>query len=516
MIGKEQAVGDRKRKAKYRRLGHLVALPLLTLLLAFALLGLLSGTPGKAVSASPAAPAAPARVAAMDSEFGEAAIAAAAPQPQQAMTTSLTLEVVNARTEPRAFGGAGVVEGEVITSPYEFLISVDNTGDPFDSTHCFAYTDPPTNTIRDPLYPDECDWPGVRTVPGWAPVYTQGDQDDLNETVGIDLPPGDYLISVMADGYKVDGEHFTVPLPEPGLITVAVHPLPLPPAQMVIKVFDDRAMTNGQYDAPVEAGLEGFRAILNDIAGEITTDVFGNPICSEYERDGNGDIIYDGDGNPIPIPGSGGECLSDADGNITIPFIGPMRYDVLMVPPDGTDWIQTTTLEGSHGWDTWLQEAGTGLDNEFLIAAEPFPWTIFGFVHPTDTLTTTAPENGSVSGVIMASSTYIPSQDGLPHMGDIWGGLMGTKLERPIAYPLIALNDLQNGDQAVWVGRGEADGSFNIPDVPPGDYFLSYWDEKQHYILDWVQLTVSPGEETDVGVRTMVGWFAEWSGHVFL
>ncbi len=200
----------------------------------------------------------------------------------------------------------------------------------------------------------------------------------------------------------------------------------------------------------------------------------------------------------------------------SFPSIGTMRFDVLVVPPDGEEWSQTTTLEGSLGWDTWLQEAGTGLDNEFVVAAEPFPWTIFGYVAPTDTLTTTAPENGSISGVIMASSSYLPSDGGLPHMGDIWGGLMGTKLERPIAYPWIALNDLQNGDTAVWVGRGDVNGAFSIPNVPPGNYLISYWDEKHHFILDWVQLTVAPGMETDVGVRTMVGWFAEWYGHVFL
>ncbi|MDF1515634.1 MAG: hypothetical protein P1S60_17630 [Anaerolineae bacterium] len=190
---------------------------------------------------------------------------------------------------------------------------------------------------------------------------------------GIELPPGRYLISVMADGYKVDGEHFIVPLEEPGLLTVEAHPLPLPPAQMVVKIFNDRVMTNGQYDGPAEDDLEGFRVLIHDIAGEITTDLFGNPLCSEYERDINGDIIFDVDGNPIPILGTGGECLSDANGEVTIPFIGPMRYDVLVVPPDGTQWIQTMTLEGSLGWDTWLQEAGTGLDNEFVIAAEPFP-----------------------------------------------------------------------------------------------------------------------------------------------
>jgi hypothetical protein len=137
----------------------------------------------------------------------------------------------------------------------------------------------------------------VRTVPGWAPVFTQGNQDDLNESVGIDLPPGKYLISVMADGYKVDGEHFTVPLEEPGLITVQAQPLPLPTAQMVIEVFEDISMTNGQFDAPAEHGLAGFRVLLNDIAGEITVDIFGNPICSEYERDANGELILDAEGN---------------------------------------------------------------------------------------------------------------------------------------------------------------------------------------------------------------------------
>jgi hypothetical protein len=432
-------------------------------------------------------------------------------------TTTITLRVVNARDVP----DAGLVAGEPISANYKFLINEDNAGDPFDTTDCFAYTDPPTNTIRNPNYPDGCDWPGVRTNPGWSPIYTQGDQDGLNEGTGIDLPAGKYLISVMADGYKVGGEHITVPLPDPGLVEVAVHPLPLPPAEMVIKVFHDRSMTNGQFDAPVEDSqcpgvncMAGFRASINDIAGEITADLFGNPICTIYQKDGNGDVVPDGEGNPI-IDTIGGECLSDETGTITIPNIGPLRYDVLVIPPDGETWIQTTTLEGSQGWDTWLQEAGTGLDNEFIIAAEPFPWTIFGFVAPTNTLTI-EPDTGTIRGVIMAISSYSPSQGGLPHQGDIWGGLMGVKIERPIAHPWLALNDLQNGDTAVWVGQGNADGSFEIPNVPPGDYFLSYWDEKQHFILDWVQVTVQSNEVTDVGVRTMTSWFAEFYGTVFL
>lgn len=262
-----------------------------------------------------------------------------ATQAQIAQTETLTLRVVSARTEARA----GVVEGDPVTE-YNFQIVEDNTGDPFDDTDCWAYLDPPANTIRNPNYPDGCDWPGVHTTPGWAPIVTQGNQTHLNETTGITLPPGKYLISVLADGYKVDGEHFTVPLPDPGLIEVGVHPLPLPPSSMIIQVFNDNAMTNSQFDAPVEqpepgpTSMAGFRVSLNDIAGEITTDLFGNPLCTEYETDPiTGEVLVDGDGMPLAITKIGGECLSDDYGIINIPNIGPIRYDVLVTPPDGTD-----------------------------------------------------------------------------------------------------------------------------------------------------------------------------------
>ena len=103
-------------------------------------------------------------------------------------TNTLTLRVVNARSVP----DDGLVKGEPIAAPYEFQIVVDNTGDPSDPSFpdCSAYLDPPNNTIVNTAYPDSCDWPGVREIPGWAPIYTQGTQDDLTETTGIVLPPG--------------------------------------------------------------------------------------------------------------------------------------------------------------------------------------------------------------------------------------------------------------------------------------------------------------------------------------
>ena len=123
-------------------------------------------------------------------------------------------------------------------------------------------------------------------MPGWAPVYTQGDESMLSETIPLTLPPGKYLISVQSDGFKMDGEHFTVPMEDPdgdgfGEVLVEMHPFPLPPATMVIQVFNDVEMTNGQFDVPSEVydpalpaseptgtnyPMAGFRASINDIA----------------------------------------------------------------------------------------------------------------------------------------------------------------------------------------------------------------------------------------------------------
>ncbi|MCA9874184.1 MAG: IPT/TIG domain-containing protein [Anaerolineales bacterium] len=407
----------------------------------------------------------------------------------------LHLRVESARTE------SPVAAGDEITQ-YKYLINVDNTGDPTQARNAGCSAD-------DPNYPDSCDWPSIREVPGAAPIYTQGNQDDFNgvNLSGITLPPGKYLVSVIANGFKIDGAHFTVPLPDVDAnganVVVGMQPDPLPTATMRIKVFEDISPVNGQFDAPAESGLEGFHATINDTAGEITVDVFGNPLCT----------TYDADMNPTGIETYG--CIySDANGDIVIPNLGPLRYDVVVVRPDGTDWIETTTLEGSPSWDTWLQEGGTGLDNEFVVAGEPFPWTIFGFVHPMDQLNNTA-VTGGVSGTIVGASVYLPQQNALPYYGDIWNGFNGAKVTGPIEDAWVALSDLQNGDTAVYVAKANPDGTFLIENVPDGNYQFTWWDEKIHYIMDWIQVTVSNGQIYDMGTPFLTGWFTKVDGYVF-
>ncbi|MFN2168915.1 MAG: hypothetical protein ACK2U9_21990, partial [Anaerolineae bacterium] len=98
-----------------------------TVLALILILAMMLPLPATALQAQPAA----------SPGIGQAAVKApiqtAALAQAPAQTNTITLEVISARTEPRAFDGAGVFKGDPVTN-YEFLINVDNTGDPFDTT----------------------------------------------------------------------------------------------------------------------------------------------------------------------------------------------------------------------------------------------------------------------------------------------------------------------------------------------------------------------------------------------
>ncbi len=129
-----------------------------------------------------------------------------------------------------------------------------------------------------------------------------------------------------------------------------------------------------------------------------------------------------------------------------------------MVPPTGQSWVQTTTLEGNHDWDAWVMEGATGLDTEFVVAGEPFPATIFGYVPgPTTSLLERPPDATSVrgrrdrhdQGRRRRHGHLRPARRAACLPGTIWGGLCGAKIDHPIDKPWIALSDLDRGDTAV-------------------------------------------------------------------
>ena len=66
-----------------------------------------------------------------------------------------------------------------------------------------------------------------------------------------------------------------------------------------------------------------------------------------------------------------------------------------------------------------------------------------------------------------------------------------------------------------WVGRGDANGNFDIAGVPDGNYTLAWWDEPQDYNLNFINVTVSGGETVQMGQLPLNGWWTEYTGHVF-
>lgn len=465
-------------------------------------------------------------------------------------TNTIALTVSSARDEP--YWGAplgsgtypGIAEGDPI-SDYKFIINVDNAGDTdpaLRDTVCSALL---PNGDPNPAYPEDCTWPSI-IIESSSPIVTQGDNNDLSTINTLTLPDGDYVISVVSDDFKIDGQWFTLPMSEDaegsGVATVDVvlQPYPLPASTIRIKVFEDTALPNSAPDIPAEGlangdpqenTMAGFNGHVGDWGGEVTTDIFGNPLCTEYKTAAQADTAagevagpYDYaylDGAPVPLPGTGGECLSDELGNIVIPNLSTNRYETFVTPPDGTNWQQTTTLEGNKPWDTWTIEGDTGYDSEFVIAGEPFPFVIFGFVQPmVDTTIITNTNTGVVEGTVAVAEVYIPFSGGLDYQGHLWAGLSGSKIREIVPEPWIALSDLQNGDRAVWIGQGDANGNFRIEGVPPGDYLISWWDGPQMNHFDWKQITVGPGdngtgETSDLGVMFVTGWWTKIWGTVF-
>ena len=372
-----------------------------------------------------------------------------------APTSTMKLRVESARTEPRAFGGDGVNEHDLVTS-FKWMINLDNTG-----TTTQRNANPGSGcSSQDAAYPDSCKWASIAGLKSTAPVVAQGDETTFPAAGLTGLKPGRYLVSVLADGYKLDGTPFTIPMESPGVVVVPLQPFPLPNATVKAQVFADVTEANGQFD-PGEDGLPGFAGKITDYLGQVNTDVYGNPLCTTYAyTDANGNRIQDP--GEIDLSGPdyeptlvhlGGKCLSGdinmdgavnatdtslynslgldpalARGELTIPNLGPNRYALSVVAPTGQSWVQTTTLEGNHDWDAWVMEGSTGLDTEFVVAGEPFPATIFGFVPgPTSRygLPANAPASatywtqnghrfapgghGTIKGIVDAVDVYVPA-----------------------------------------------------------------------------------------------------------
>ena len=467
---------------------------------------------------------------------------------------------------------------------YKWLLNLDNTGNPqggADSALCH----PSTN----PTYPAGCTWPSIKYATAspalsegtWAdwnnllalPAYAtdgvgvvSGLPDSCDASTGNPVPhaPGagpaagtvacKFLVSVSADGYQLGGAHFSVPMPVPGVVDVFMNPFPVPLGTMRLAVFNDSHPTNGQFDHLSETGLEGFLGVVFDVDGILQADFYGNPLCTVYKTDSSGQIILDSYGHPTRLPAADpapvtpagyhnpsvpGRCLSDSNGDITIPNLAPNHYSARVTPPDfnpkalqpdttAYHWLQTTTLEGNHDHDVWVMPNDTGMDTELVVGGESVPFVDFGFVPVTPQPTTWAcPVTGvvgqtsgcgQIKGQLYGATSYIPGVNGV--VAGATAGTAGLKLDRPLDRGWVALSNLNvsAGDAETMVATIPTDknGYFNFTNVPDGDYSATIFDEPQEYILDSFSVTISHGQVVDMGTVPLLGWFSHIFGHVFI
>ena len=334
----------------------------------------------------------------------------------------------------------------------------------------------------------------------------------------VNLPPGRYFVSVLAPNtYSVGGGQVR-PENDGGDINIVVNKFPIPTTQVTALIYQDNAPINGAPDLPDEGPLAGFRVYLFDQLGQQSQDAWGNPIGTIYNSDANGVAILDPVSGLPSIKTTGpGYVLSSStmdantNANVVIPNLAPGKYGVWALPGDGRPWIQSATVEGTAGIDSWLLAGGPAYftsNGTFGTHAD------IGFVLPSD-----------YAADPLAPRFTVPDPS---QLRTVTGQVVQTRVERPplqlglnpgnpVPNAIIGLSDINHGNQAVFtlacpgtvthgsLAAGNGTGSncdefsrFNIMGVPPGTYTLTMWDLPLDQIIDYRTITVPAPSASDV------------------
>ncbi len=228
-------------------------------------------------------------------------------------------------------------------------------------------------------------------------------------------------------------------------------------------------------------------------------------------------MVFGADGKPVVAAASTGKCVSDRSGQIVIPNLGPDRYAATITRPSGTDWIQTTTLEGGHDHDIWQQEGETGYDTEQRKGAELVPSVQFGFVHQMTlarSATNTTAKGGEIVGNAIAGLPYIGGSNGQVSPET---GLAGVKDGGPLPGAWIALSDLDHNDLQVYTQQADAQRALRHQERRRRAATSSRSGTSTRTTSCGASTSRStPGQKSDVGNEMVVGWFTHVYGKVFI
>ena len=368
----------------------------------------------------------------------------------------------------------------------------------------------------------------------YMPVVAQGD----NTARLPDLDPGKrYFVSVIPKTpgtYSIGGAQ----LVGNGKVTVYVNVLPIPTAQISVFVHEDISPINNVWDQG-ESGLEGFRIILEDAggrygisAGAQLADAYGNLLGTVYvqtcDQDGQnpgtgGYGCLDGDGNPIVATDINGDpvvepMVTGPDGGLSIKNLAPGKYGVLAIPPNAVEdppgsgnyesssWVQTSTIEGTKVIDAWVKANEPSYFAEF---GPPGPHVSIGFVPAS-------PNDPYVDSTVLSGGASISGQVVNLHLSRPPNTAFHTGAPFPHTTPWVGLNLGAAGlGKGVYAARANADGSFVIPNVPPGNYQLVVWDDNLDLLFSFLGVTVASADPVALGDVPVFQWFTRLENWVF-
>ncbi len=341
---------------------------------------------------------------------------------------------------------------------------------------------------------------------------------DPNKRYYLSVMPGRELVTPAGQpAYQLGG----APISQ-GQTSVQVRVIAgeIPTAQISVLIFEDNQPINGAPDLPEETGLGGFSLILVEAGGtfgasggQVTQNAFGDPIGTEYEfttnAAGEKTPVFEADGFTPKVKTLGkGFVVSSSKaqdkGVAHFKYLVPGKYTITAVPPGGSDptkpniWIQTSTIEGTKGIDAWVK----GNEPRFFAEFGPPGHHIFiGFVN---NINDTAALNGtqSISGRIVNMHTARPPEYTF-HPGDA------------IKNCRIGLNRVPGDAKAIYAAGCNDDGTFTIPNVPPGDYQLAVWDDALDLVFGLTTVNVPASGDVSLGDVPVFNWFHRHTSRVF-
>jgi large repetitive protein len=320
-----------------------------------------------------------------------------------------------------------------------------------------------------------------------------------------------YYVSIAAEGFQMGGAPVVFSgagAATTATATVYVNQYALPAAQISVFAFNDNNPINGAPDLPQEDGLAGFTVQLFEAGGTygqsggaVTQDGFGNPLGTTYS-DAGGTVLNKGNGI----------ILTDANGVATIKNLFPAKYTVVIVPPPGSDWHQTSTIEGGKGQDAWLKNNEPTFFQEF---GPPGHHVFIGFSKSGKLAGNTSAGNPCQLGT--AGCTPV-----LSGANTVSGRIVNTHHSRPPVFTFynrapvgecwIGLNE-PNGGRALYAAPCKKDSTFTIPNVPNGNYELVIWDEPLDIIIGTT--TIAVNGSVNLGDFPVTSWFGRYQGRVF-